>query len=221
MRSDTPRIPPDSPLAGVLELRWATPEDWTLVVHSWRCSWEPHALSALEPTAAGLGEHLREAGLEPLQSEQVAPVALRALSFLYRERFNARAERLLRRGACLLAVSAEDAAQIAGYVVVDLEARGGPVVHWAYVKSLYRRHGLAGLLLDSLHVGGARYTHHTPAGVRLVARLRARYSPEAADDGRRRSGGAKAPRGGLHHRGEPGEGADAQGGGGPGDAPRD
>lgn len=66
--------------------------------------------------------------------------------------------------------------EIAGYVV-----REGPIVHWVYVKHVYRRQGIAEALLH----GAKEFTLCTKAGKELAQRLQMHFNPWAVTKGKR------------------------------------
>lgn len=70
-----------------------------------------------------------------------------------------RIERLIERGAVLLAVNPHDPAQVYGWCCT--EGTENPAVHYVCVKSTYQRMGVASRLLAPLLGLVAEYTHRT------------------------------------------------------------
>jgi GNAT superfamily N-acetyltransferase len=89
------------------------------------------------------------------------------------------------RGAtALVTCAADDPDQILGFLVHE-----GPVVHYLYVKELFRRKGLATALLDSAQIPPVFfYTHRTDDAVLFeggrfapeIARRKGKYSAQPA-----------------------------------------
>jgi hypothetical protein len=91
-----------------------------------------------------------------------------------------RISRLLERGAqVLLAINPEDASQVLGWACFE-KREGADVLHYLYVKSIFRRDfGIARRLLAEAGLGeGLVYTHHTHDWLPLAMRLRATYRPD-------------------------------------------
>ena len=69
---------------------------------------------------------------------------------IYWDAYSEAFRQLLNRGArVLVAASAEHPELVLGWIVYEPTARGEVVCHYAYVKPLYRRRGLANALLDA------------------------------------------------------------------------
>jgi GNAT superfamily N-acetyltransferase len=92
----------------------------------------------------------------------------------FRAGMNAEQERLLERSTVFVAYAKEYPTEILGYSVL-----GDSCVHWVYVKSAFRRQGIARGLLGK-HC--TCYTHETSgAGKHLFEGLRLQYNPRAAE----------------------------------------
>lgn len=72
-------------------------------------------------------------------------------------------EGLVKTCKVLVAVNADDASQIFGYIVHDT-VEGMPVIHYAYVKQPYRKLGLGQLLLEQAGIDATKpfFTTHKP-----------------------------------------------------------
>lgn len=74
-------------------------------------------------------------------------------------------KQLITRGSkCLLAVNPDSPSQKLGFVVTEKTSLGEPVVHFLFVKDIYRQKGVAKSLLAEAKVpvdGSAFYTHKT------------------------------------------------------------
>lgn len=72
---------------------------------------------------------------------------------------------LLSRGAkCTLAVNPDNPAQILGFLVTEKTSKEEDVVHYLFVKDIYRRRGVSKALLAEEGIkpdGSAFYTHRT------------------------------------------------------------
>lgn len=72
---------------------------------------------------------------------------------------------LLSRGAkCLLACNPASPEQVLGFVVHEATRKGEPVVHYLFVKDIYRKRGVSKSLLAEVGIPGdgtAFYTHRT------------------------------------------------------------
>lgn len=90
-----------------------------------------------------------------------------------------RIERLLARPGTqvLVACDPSDAREVWGYVVLEVRPQGN-VVHWAYVKQMFRRFGFGTELLR--RAAPVQHSHQTAAGLKLAARFSSTYAPEAA-----------------------------------------
>lgn len=86
---------------------------------------------------------------------------------------------LLRRGEVLVACNPMDADQIFGWAVVERIARK-PVLHYVYVKQLFRRMGIASALLNAADCVGGFYTHHTVHAPAISRRFRLTLNPYLA-----------------------------------------
>lgn len=86
-------------------------------------------------------------------------------------------ERLLKASTVLVACNSESPSQLFGYVVA--QRRGAVVVlHYVYVKQIFRHFGIAAALLS--HVGAqgrCQYTHRTKKGESLARKLGAHFNP--------------------------------------------
>lgn len=89
---------------------------------------------------------------------------------VYRDEMDKRIDRLLERSDTYVATAAEVPDEICGYAVLE-----GDVLHFAYVKSVYRGMGIA----KGLVRGRAKwYTHATGApGVRFAEAVGMQFNP--------------------------------------------
>lgn len=166
-------VPERSPV----ELRAATPEDWTFVRHSWRASLVDVQLAAAGLDADELRRAREECGCEAECEACARRWSLRdALRKHLEVRHNLRADKAAKRLSCVVAVAPDAPDEVVGYVL--LESGREPVVHWAYTKHRLRRLGVGTLLLSAARAQGARCTNHTRAGARLAARFGLRFTPE-------------------------------------------
>lgn len=77
--------------------------------------------------------------------------------------------RLVERSQVTVAFAKEVPDEILGYAVME-----GEVLHYAYVKSVYRRHGICKGLIRSR---AARYTHKTRLGEKVAETLELEFNP--------------------------------------------
>jgi GNAT superfamily N-acetyltransferase len=86
----------------------------------------------------------------------------------------------------LLATNPEDAQHFLGFIAYELlPLQGGPlIVHYLYVKQLYRRMGVGRALLDAARGTNAEqpiiYTHRTYKGAAFMEAVNALYLPHFA-----------------------------------------
>lgn len=112
-----------------------------------------------------------------LQSFEKATKALQMTRSLYFSEYHRVVEGLLKRATVLVVCPEDEPAQVCGYLVFE----PGPVVilHWAYVKQVYRRMGLFRRLLLAAQVSGETpffYTHKTHV-TQGVLKNRGVYNP--------------------------------------------
>lgn len=133
-------------------IRPATEKDWAFILQSWTRTYA--------------------------RSMDPGPLAPRALA----DAVHASVSRLLTRPGVEVAVATNPANAffIFGYVVFERRA-DGPVLHWVYVKDLYRGYGIGSDLVTYARgdlPGPLRLTYRTPAASRLVPE--AVYAPKLA-----------------------------------------
>lgn len=165
-----PRLP--------LLVRQATAADWPFIRHSWRTS-------SLDCALAPMGldkETLRRCSACRGETRECAACdGLWALRRKAEERYVAHHNRLTEalepRAQCVVVAAEDNPGELLGYVVAE-RREGAPLVHWLYVKHRLRRLGVGALLLAAVKAQGGRYTTHTRAGARLVARFGLRFTPE-------------------------------------------
>lgn len=86
-------------------------------------------------------------------------------------------KRLLRRCGALVVHGSANPSDIFGYLISE-PVPSGRVVHWLYVKQVFRRMGLAGHLLEVLREPAAwMHSHETDAWRPLARRLGSSHSP--------------------------------------------
>lgn len=87
---------------------------------------------------------------------------------------------LLSRGSrCTLAVNPDRPDQVLGFIVAEKTGKDEPVVHYLFVKDIYRRRGVSKSLLAVADIpldGSAFYTHRTP----YARHYRGKHVPEIA-----------------------------------------
>jgi hypothetical protein len=87
---------------------------------------------------------------------------------------------LISRGSRVtLAVNSSNPSQVLGFICTEKTSRGEPVVHFLFVKDIYRGRGLGLYLLKSQNIpldGTAFYTHRTDSS----KKYRAKHVPEIA-----------------------------------------
>lgn len=87
--------------------------------------------------------------------------------------------RILARGRTLIAFNADDPTQFFGFVVFETEPKVDvAVIHWIYVKSVFRNYGIAKRLLEA-SVGAYETVYYTAR------------APRRADEEKLRKGGAR------------------------------
>lgn len=98
--------------------------------------------------------------------------AIQEMSFgTYKPGQDALINRLIDRSEIFVAHAAGVPDEILGYAVIE-----GDVLHYTYVKSVYRRHGIARGLVRSR---AKRYTHRTRLGEKIAKALNLGYDPYA------------------------------------------
>lgn len=91
----------------------------------------------------------------------------------YKHGQDRRIRKALERSKVQVLYASEIPDELLGFSVVE-----GPILHYAYVKSVYRREGLASKLCEGTHY----YTHRTAkAGQAFCAYLNLKYDPYLLD----------------------------------------
>lgn len=89
-------------------------------------------------------------------------------------------ETLLKRCTVMVGVNPEDATQIYGYSVCEV-IDGVNVIHYVYVKELFRRLGIGRELVKAcgidLKASAACYTHRTPLSYRIERNVNVVFHP--------------------------------------------
>lgn len=88
-------------------------------------------------------------------------------------------EGLCKQAEIIIACNAEDISQIYGYVAHE-SVEDVPVIHFIYVKEIYRKFGVAKILLEALSVNKETplfYTHRTFISEALEKRYKMVYNP--------------------------------------------
>ena len=90
------------------------------------------------------------------------------LPAIYFDGQHKRIEAILQRSTVLLAVNKADDTQIYGYLVFEM-VQDVLVIHYAYVKNMYRQMGIFALLSQNLPAGlEGFYTHDTHTASKLI-----------------------------------------------------
>lgn len=106
----------------------------------------PYAVEVIE----ALPTHLAWCFKSWLESYHDGGVDLRGARFAsYSGLMTARMQRLMGRSLVLTAVTPDDNDHLLGFVVAELGFNDIPVIHYTYVKSSRREHGLGALLVRS------------------------------------------------------------------------
>lgn len=86
---------------------------------------------------------------------------------------------MLQQNFVRVACVASDPNQVLGYLVFG-EHEGIKIVHYAYVKHPFRTMGICTSLLQDSGIQEGFYTHETPSGARVAARMKLIYNPYLA-----------------------------------------
>jgi GNAT superfamily N-acetyltransferase len=87
--------------------------------------------------------------------------------------------RCLERSTIRVACHVEDEGQILGWAAVE-RTRSAAILHYVYVKQVFRHLGVAHALLDELHVHDGFTSHLTEGGRALAADRRLLFNPYLA-----------------------------------------
>lgn len=91
-------------------------------------------------------------------------------------------EKLLKNCSVLVAVDANNPGDIVGYCVTE-DVAGFQVIHFVYVKHIFRMLGIAKALLNAAKIDMTKasiYTHHTKSCYKVVVRYNMVYNPYLA-----------------------------------------
>lgn len=97
---------------------------------------------------------------------------------IFYPRMESLAKHLLTVKECYCVVTTHDPAYIVGWVCFERLGEGLNVIHFAYVKQVYRRMGILRSMVDGLNLSdGLMFTQRGTYGIDVAPRLNAVFNP--------------------------------------------